>query len=279
MQKRIKIDKNRLAEIQENLKNRGYSLDQISSKIGSDFRNYRYKGHSMDEKVFQNLKDLLGDEIEYSEISYIDGKGKTEELNVSKSSLTAELFGIILGDGYLQSTTRKRKDRIVSAHRLVITLHSDEKQLKERTCSLLQETSPKDPQIQYLKDSDALQILVNSKELVEELTELGLKPGDKVENQVEVPGWIMENREYEIVCLKALVDTDGTVYRQTSDQRIVIQFKNHSKPLLNNFRQMCADLNIETSNAGSKTVQVADQGHVRKFLDKIKPLKASNIDF
>lgn len=42
---------------------------------------------------------------------------------------------------------------------------------------------------------------------------------------------------------------------------------------------MCADLDIEASNAGKHAVQVAKQEDVKKFIEKVEPLKASNIDF
>lgn len=279
MPQRVKVSKNRLARIQEELKEKGYTLDDISSKIGSDFKNFRYKGHSMDKDTFRDLKNLVEREIEALEIEYIDGKGEIEGLNLEKTPLVAELFGIILGDGYLQSTRRERKDRFVSAYRTVITLHSKEEQLKERTCSIFRNLVGKEPQIYRLKNSDAVQIVLNSKEFIRELEKLGLETGNKVENQVEVPDWIIKDKKYEKRCLRGLVDTDGAIYRQSGDNRAVIQFKNHSVPLLQGFAQMCADLNIGTSSAGNHAVQVAQQEQVKKFIEKVEPLKASYIDF
>lgn len=279
MSQRIKVSKNSLAQVQEELKEKGYTIDDISSKIGSDFKNFRYKGHSMDKDTFRKLEELTGIEIDAREIEYIDGKGETEELNIEKTPSVAELIGIILGDGYIQSTSRERKDRFISAHRLVITLHNQEERLKRKTCDILTNLAAKEPEVHGLKNSEAVQIVLNSKELIRELQNLGLKTGDKVENQVDVPNWITNDRKYEEQCLRGLIDTDGTIYRQRRDDRAVIQFKNHSEPLLKTFRQMCLDLNVDSSNAGKHAVQIARQQQVKKFIDKVDPLKASYIDF
>ena len=279
MQRRVKVSKETLEMVQTDLKDKGFTLDEISDKIGSDFRNFRYKGHSMERETFQNLKDITEVRMEGSEIDYIDGAGESKGLEIEKSCSIAELFGIILGDGYVQNNTRNRKDRIVSGHRVVITLHSDEKRLREKSSKLLENITGKEPAVHSLRSSNAIQIFLNSKEAVKELKKLGLEAGDKVQNQVEVPDWIKTDSEYEKACLRGLVDTDGTIYRQSKDSRVVIQFKNHSNPLLKGFKQMCTDLDINVSSGGKHTVQVASQNEVQRFIQKVQPLKASNIDF
>lgn len=212
MEKRVKVDEDSLARVQSSLKDKGYTLDEISSEIGSDFKNFRYKGHSMGIETFQNLRELTGGKLEGSEIQYIDGKGESRNLNIEKSCSMAELTGIILGDGYLQSKIKEREDRVISAHRVLITIHSDEKRLRDRTLDLLKNLTNKEPKIHSLKSSNAIQIIINSKELIRELGKLGLETGDKVENQVEVPDWIMKDKKYEKYCLRGLLDTDGTIY-------------------------------------------------------------------
>lgn len=279
MVSRVKVSEEKLSEVQENLKKEGYTLDRISDEIGSDFRNFRYKGHSMSLETFQNLNDLCGKELEGKEINYIEGKGKEIDLEIEKSCSTAELFGIILGDGYLESTRRKRDERVISAHRVVITLNEEEKELRRKTSKLITKIVGKEPQTHFLKESNAVQIFLNSKELTKNFERLGLETGNKVKNQVEVPKWIQENLKYEKACLRGLIDTDGTIYRQSKDKRIIIQFKNHSTPLLRSFEELCGDIGIETSNAGKHTVQVARQDQVKKFIERVEPLKALDICF
>ena len=73
--KRIKVDKRELKNIQKQLKKENYTLDAISDYLDADFRNFRYKGHSMTRETFYRLKELYSGTIDKKEINYIDGKG------------------------------------------------------------------------------------------------------------------------------------------------------------------------------------------------------------
>ncbi|QKQ97926.1 hypothetical protein GKQ38_00100 [Candidatus Nanohaloarchaea archaeon] len=279
MDKRVKVSQDELAQIQDNLKEKGYTLDDIEEVIGSDFRNFRYKGHSMEQSTFQKLQEIYDEDLEAVEIEYIDGKGKKEEIDLEKDEDTAELIGIILGDGYLQSTNCKREDRYISANRLAITLHRNENSLQRHVQDLIQKVTGEEPSTHELESSLAAQIIVHSKEAIEALEELGLQTGDKIENQVSVPSWIKEEEKFQERCLRGLIDTDGTIYQQSHDERIIIQFKNHSQPLLQDFRNMCSQIDIETSSGGKNTAQIADQKEVKKFVSTVAPLKSSQFSF
>lgn len=270
MEKRIKVRKEELKRVYNDLNSEGYTLRNISSKIGSDFRNCLYKGHSLDKEAFDKLRTLYGHEIKHKEIQHVDGKGKPDDLTIlTKRPETAELIGIVLGDGHLTENFH---------HCLCITFCEDEEQLISRTETLCQSTIGMPPKKYELKDSRAIQLKVHSKELVKRLTELGLQTGDKVENQVEIPSWIKDKEEYQKRCLRGLVDTDGCIYTQSRDNRTIIRFNNQSKPLLAGFKEMCRNLNIKPSNGGEHGVQVASQEEVREFIDKVDPIKARNTD-
>ena len=43
MQRRVKASRETLEAVQTDIKDKGFALDEISGKIGSDFRNFRYK--------------------------------------------------------------------------------------------------------------------------------------------------------------------------------------------------------------------------------------------
>lgn len=275
METRINLTHSKLLRIQSNLKERGYTLEDIRNEINADFRNFLYKEHSMSEETFKRLCKLVEEPLEGEYIDYIDGKGEKEELNITKSCKTAELIGIILGDGYLQSKSVNRGDRFISAHRLVVTIHEDEEKLRERTKSLISQVIGIRPSIYDLKNQSAIQIAINSKEVIDEFVNLGLETGDKKDNQVCTPSWIKSDEDLMKACLRGLLDRDGTVFRQSIDDRLIIQFKNHSKPLLEDFEYMCSELEIKTSSGGNKVVQVARQSEVQKFLDRVNPIKST----
>ncbi|MFB6144298.1 MAG: LAGLIDADG family homing endonuclease [Candidatus Nanohaloarchaea archaeon] len=264
--KRIKITKTELERVYKELKSQNYSLNDINSKIGAEFRNYLYKGHSLDKQTFDKLQSLCNKEITRTEVLHIDGKKEVETTNhLTRNKETAELIGIMLGDGHL---TRKPQ------HTICITLHEEEEKLIERVKHLIKQTMDKTPKIYPLKGSKAVQLKIYSKEFVDKFIELGLEPGDKVENQVEIPTWIKEEKRYQKSCLRGLVDTDGCIYTQDRDNRTIIRFKNKSKPLLTGFRALCRNLNIRTSDGGGEySLQVASQDEVSKFVQEIQPLK------
>lgn len=270
METRIEISESEAKKVYGELKKKDYSLREINSEIGTDFRNCLYKRHSLSKKSFKKLQSLYSGEISHSIKLHTDGKQSPDKVeNLTKSIELAEFMGIMLGDGHLRTNGQNY---------LCVTLHEDETLLIEKTEKLCSSLTGKEPRKYELKGSRAIQLKVHSKEIVEELENLGLKSGDKVENQVGVPKWIKEEKSYSKACLRGLVDTDGTIYQQNRDSRTIIRFKNHSLALLDNFRQLCKELNIKTTKGGGKySVQIAKQEEVNKFLEKIEPIKRNNI--
>jgi len=66
----------------------------------------------------------------------------------------------------------------------------------------------------------------------------GLKKGNKVKQQVDVPHWIKINKNFSKYCLRGLIDTDGCVYFHKHKTNgcdclnIGLNFSNRSTPLL-----------------------------------------------
>lgn len=269
MSLRYQVEKSELKKVQQDLKEEGFTLDKISEAIGADFRNFLYKNHSMSKKTFTKLNEVYDEDIQAEEQNYIDGKGVKTSINIEEDSALSELTGIILGDGYIQMTNRNRDDRTVTANRLVITLHEEEDLLRERSIEMIKEIFNREPTLTSLKGQATIQIILHSKEIMETLIEEGLQPGDKVENQISVPSWILKDEELEKKCLKGLIDTDGCIYKQKIDDRTIIQFKNHSENLLRDFKK-CA----QTSDGGEHITQIASQSEVKKFTKKVKPIKS-----
>jgi hypothetical protein len=108
---------------------------------------------------------------------------------------------------------------------------------------------------------------------------LGLQTGTKKRNQVNTPKWIKEKSNMMHSCLRGLIDTDGTVYTQSVDNRTIIQFKNYSEPLVEDFSYMRRELGISTSSSGEKVVQIANKDDVENFLTATQPIKSSEFGF
>lgn len=182
-------------------------------------------------------------------------------------------MGILLGDGNIRDFNAIEGEKHVTVYKTKVTLHRKEKEIIKNVETLFKEISGREPSRYDSKNSKAINIYLYSKEFIERLNEIGLKSGNKTKNQVSVPDWIKQNKNYEKACLKGLIDTDGTIYKRKNDEYTVVQFKNASKPLLDDFREMCGDLGISTSKGGYRTIQVASQPEVEKFLEQIDPIK------
>jgi intein/homing endonuclease len=119
----------------------------------------------------------------------------------SKSARLAEFLGIMIGDGSLT-------DYQV---RITLNRYTDigyasfvEKLIKE-----LFDVSPVIIRHKLDKSND---IVVYSKNLTGFLEEVGLKKGNKIKNNIDMPHWIKRNRAFKVACLRGLVDTDGSFY-------------------------------------------------------------------
>lgn len=153
----------------------------------------------------------------------------------------AEFVGIMLGDGG------------ISEHQMTVTLNgvTDQKYL-----GFVRRLAEKlfDVPIGICSDMRSLakRIVISRTALAEYLASdyIGLKKGNKVGQQVDIPGWIKKKRPYAIACLRGLIDTDGcaiihqyrskgTLYRYKK-----IGFTNHSLPILKSASDILSDLDV-----------------------------------
>lgn len=167
----------------------------------------------------------------------------------SNIPLLAEFFGIVLGDGGINSD-----------HQVVITVHrKDGKEYTSFICDLAKRLFSLVPAVyryRSLKSKNVVGITISSIALVEFLLSKGLKKGNKVRQQVNVPSWIKKDPELSRGCLRGLIDTDGCVYghRHVSHgckcYNIGLQFSNRSVPLLFFVKQTLSAFNFSPKHHG-----------------------------
>lgn len=146
-----------------------------------------------------------------------------------RSKELAEFIGIVLGDGG------------ITARQVTVTLHRyDDKEYSAFVVKLIRELFSVPVSIYYKKKAAANNFVVSRTELVDFCTEkLGLRKGNKVKQQVDVPDWIKRSKGHRIACARGLVDTDGSVFthRYTIGGKEYaykkLSFNNSSCPLVN----------------------------------------------
>lgn len=201
---------------------------------------YTNKGASAGGRAIVEKYGKVGGDEAYRKKKWLEWwekEGKLKPLKITGplpfekpafSEKLAEFIGIMLGDGG------------ISEHQMTVTLH----RVTDREYSLFVRKLIKKLfgikagiycDKQFLADS----IVISRTNLVKYCIEkLGLKKGNKVRQQVDIPNWIKENDEYSVACLRGLIDTDGCVilHKYLSKGKMYcykkISFTNRSKSLL-----------------------------------------------
>ena len=184
-----------------------------------------------------------------------EGKFKKENTKILKrktikkprlSNDLAEFVGLVLGDGGI--TNRQ----------ITITLHyKNDKQYGVFVAKLIKRLFCVKPSIHYHKKKSVNAIVVSRTALVEFLVKnLGLKIGNKIRQQVDIPNWIKNNQKYALACLRGLVDTDGTIIKHSYNVKTKkytykkLAFTSKSIPLLQSVEEILSKLDIKHRRAG-----------------------------
>lgn len=146
------------------------------------------------------------------------------------SSELSELVGIVLGDGG------------ITKGQLSITLNRfDDKDFSIYVRNLLENLFRVKSSV-YERES-VVNVVISRTELVKYMLSMGLKIGNKVKQQVEVPQWIKKSRDFSRSCIRGLFDTDGCFYvdRHKYQGKVYLNsgmnFTNRSLPILNFFKE------------------------------------------
>ncbi|MDD5109230.1 MAG: LAGLIDADG family homing endonuclease [Candidatus Omnitrophica bacterium] len=175
----------------------------------------------------------------------------------------AEFVGIVLGDGGLTNYQLK-----ITFNRDTDAEHADF--MKELIKKLFKLT----PKIISKKLDKGSDIVVYSKNLVEFLESNGLKRGNKVKNEVDIPFWIKQNNDFQLSCLRGLMDTDGSgyVYAHSINKKryhnFALCFTNASGPLLRSVYTIL-DKNGYHPCMTERRVYVYGKNEIEKYFQKV----------
>ncbi|MCK9595366.1 MAG: LAGLIDADG family homing endonuclease [Candidatus Omnitrophica bacterium] len=180
-----------------------------------------------------------------------------------KTPSLAEFIGIILGDGSIS-------DYQVRVYFNAKTDRPYANFVKDATLRLFNIDSKI-----AVRLKNTLELVISSKRLVKFLLDLGLKKGNKIAQQVDIPAWIFDKIEYSSACLRGLIDTDGGVYFHTHTTKgikyrnMVLCFTSRSKPLLNSVDRMFSTIGIESKNDLLERIHVYNRVDIKKYMDII----------
>ena len=188
---------------------------------------------------------------------------KCWELPKNKNVDLAEFVGIMLGDGG------------ITKEQATVTLNSEaDKQYIEYVINLGRKLFGNKPAIIKRKDCKATDLRYSGIKLVNFLVSIGLKRGNKVKQQVDVPNWVKKSNHYKIACLKGLMDTDGCVVVSTHkirSKRYIYYnpcFANRSKPLLNFVANILREQGLHPSVTGER-IWLYNKTEIRAYFELI----------
>lgn len=201
-------------------------------------------GRNFDQFIIEKLNDNWG-KSKGGTLS----EGSIKKLNCPlKNEKLAELIGAILGDGNITFYKKGKKIgvyqiRIAGDYERDRDYHSRYlKNLADKTINI------KPKVVLFLKNNERF-LVFYSKELVEFMINMGLKPGNKIKNQLSIPDWILDKDSYLKACLRGLIDTDGCIHKMSKkDPNLLrINFTNFNKKLLSDVRGSLIKLGFNPS--------------------------------
>lgn len=181
-----------------------------------------------------------------------------------KSPELAEFLGILLGDGGINDS------------QVTITLNKEtDKKYVKHIARLFRDLFNLKSTIFERKNRNTYEIVTSSKNLIEYLIKLGLKKGNKVRQQIDIPDWIKKDKKLKISCLRGLIDTDGSFYIDVHKIRNKyyfnpgIDFSNHSLPLLLSVKRILKNLNYHPTGKEGH-IRLRRESEIKRYFKEIK---------
>ncbi|MEK9167258.1 MAG: LAGLIDADG family homing endonuclease [Patescibacteria group bacterium] len=121
------------------------------------------------------------------------------------STKLAEFIGIMMGDGG------------ITKRQVTVTLNKEDDRLYVLyVTKLIKGLFGVEPSL-YTKNNGekAVNIVVSRTRLVKFCSTIGLKIGNKIKQNLDIPEWVQSKKPFLLACLRGLVDTDGCIFQET----------------------------------------------------------------
>lgn len=190
-----------------------------------------------------------------------------------KNRVLAEFVGIMMGDGGM------------SKRQLFITLHSvDDLPYSFFVARMIKKLFGIKAAIYVRKSSRALDLVVSRTELVDFCKSLGLKIGDKLKQNLDIPRWIKNDKNLLIACVRGLMDTDGGVINhcyQVKGKHYCykkLSFSSASPALLKSMYNILKKFNFSPRiDYSNKSVRIENSAQVKKYFEIVKSNNSKNL--
>ena len=214
-----------------------------------------------------------------SKISYGDvKKGLTIPNEITKE--LAEFLGIMTGDGSVNKYTFKNYTSIDYSISITCSFSDDREYVDNFVIPLIYEIFNIKLQSIKLKNQNSIRIITRSKGLFYFLKDIGFNIGPK--NNIEIPSFILSNREFLIPFIRGLFDTDGSVALKKNYKYPVISLKQKSRRIIEQLEVILKEMGFSMyveydvivndkrwfSSKGSR-IYISGRRNLKKWIDII----------
>jgi len=194
-----------------------------------------------------------------------------------KGAELSEFVGIMIGDGGITKkqvivTLNYKKDRLYSIF------------VKD----LIKKLFGVKASMNFRKNESVVNVVVSRVQLVFFCKSIGLKIGNKLKQNLDIPAWIIKNRKFRIPCLRGLIDTDGCFYlekHKINNKKYCyprISFVSYSKQLRFSVFKILKELEFSPKIRNNKSVQLENKKEIRKYFNLVgthNPKHKQRFDF
>ena len=185
----------------------------------------------------------------------------------------AEFVGIMLGDGSIVANGRIKQYVVYVCGNSI----DDERYLLEFIKPLIKNLFDVEMSVKYHQKFKEILLYKYSKDFVKILEGIGLKAGNKKDNNVCFPNWVFADKKLIAACLRGLFNTDGTIYKRWKHRGYFIEFSSSIPKLQNDITRALDYLRINHSkwfiSGGSikrgGRCSICSQGEVKRFLSTV----------
>jgi len=243
----------------------------------------RYEKRALSLDYYHNLSKLSSQDYSQFIIKKLDdnwGRSKGGKISkpspnpiitlVDKPSIKlAELVGIMLGDGNIWVNKKKNGYYYtrISGHSI-----NDKKYLLGYVKPLIYDLFKIKMETYYSKESKCMHLTKANKNLAYNLNRFGICFGNKLKNNIEIPGWVFSSKDFLKACIRGLIDTDGSVCSITGRDYTYIWFKSAIPNLRISFSKAMSLLGYKTSGwskIGTPQVYIGQKNLIRKYYKEI----------
>ncbi|MES3031766.1 MAG: LAGLIDADG family homing endonuclease [Patescibacteria group bacterium] len=181
-----------------------------------------------------------------------------------KNKSLAEFVGIMLGDGG------------IAPYHVSISLSDQEMNYIAYIKKLSYQLFGVLPKVYKRKKAEAVDLVIQRKQLVDFCQHIGLVLGNKVRQQIDIPQWVKESEIFSRACIRGLVDTDGCFFQHNyivKGQKysyLKMAFTSASFPLVLSVARMLTKFGFRIRiSKNKKDARIEDTQYVLKYIKEI----------